>query len=205
LGDLEAVVRLRFAPGSTRPGTTLIEARPAVGDLPSRRHAGGAVRVVGPEHVRRTHPGHKTLLLQPGHHSRSLARELGVEELIVVDDSGRVREGASSNVFCVRGGTLLTPPLRDGILPGITREVVLRLAREARIPVTTESVPESALRAADEIFLTSAIRTVMPVVAVDDRTLGPAGPITRRLAAATDRAIENREPSRPRNADATRT
>jgi branched-subunit amino acid aminotransferase/4-amino-4-deoxychorismate lyase len=78
---------------------------------------------------------------------------------------------------------VVTPPLRSGVLPGVTREVVMRLARRAAMPVREEPIPIARLRRADEVFLTASTIEVMPVVRLGSHRLGSGtpGPVTRRL------------------------
>lgn len=107
----------------------------------------------------------------------------GGEDAIMCNAEGHVAEGATSNVFAVAAGELLTPHLRAGLLPGITREVVCELAADIGRPVCHTTVRPSDLRAADEVFLTSSVRGIMPVTRLDGQTIGDgqAGPITREL------------------------
>jgi branched-chain amino acid aminotransferase len=111
------------------------------------------------------------------------AREQGAHEAVLLDHDDRVTEGASSNLFVVADGQLLTPPLSAGILEGITRHKVFGLAAAAGFPVTERAIHRRELRSADEIFLTSTQREILPVQRVDDRIVGDGrpGPITRRL------------------------
>lgn len=114
-----------------------------------------------------------------------VARDQGAHEALLVDHDDHVTEGASSNLFVVAGGQLLTPPLSAGILEGITRHKVCDLAAEAGYPVTERAIHRRELRRADEIFLTSTLREILPVQRLDDHTVGDGrpGPITRRLLA----------------------
>lgn len=118
--------------------------------------------------------------------SRALreARLAGSDEAIFVDRRGVVSEGATSNVFFVRGEMLLTPA-EDGILAGITRAVVLELAQESGLEVRFEAPTVDELVAADEVFITSSLRGIVPVVGIDGQTAGSGamGPVTRRLRA----------------------
>jgi branched-chain amino acid aminotransferase len=111
------------------------------------------------------------------------ARAHGAQEALLVDGTGCVTEGASSNVFAVRRGVLETPPLTAGLLAGITRAHVIRIARELGIPFREEVLPLGILEEADEAFLTSTAREVLPVVRVGERKLGSGspGPLTARL------------------------
>lgn len=111
------------------------------------------------------------------------ARQKGAAEALVVDASGHVVEGASSNVFVVKSGRLATPPESAGILVGITREGILRAAAGLGIPVDERLVTLEELYAADEVFVTSSIREVLSVVNVDGHAVGAGapGPIARAL------------------------
>jgi len=114
------------------------------------------------------------------------ARAHGAHEALLVDRAGNVTEGASSNVFAVREGALVTPPSAARILEGVTRALVLGLAREAGLEVRERPLSLRALEEADEAFLTSTVREVLPLVRVAERTVGEGrpGPVTRRLHAA---------------------
>jgi branched-chain amino acid aminotransferase len=114
-----------------------------------------------------------------------VARRAGAHEAVLLDARGRVTEGASSNIFTAGQGRLRTPPLSAGILQGITREKVLATARAAGLPVTEEELWPEDLFGAEEVFLTSTLREILPVTRVDERTVGDgqAGPVTKRLRA----------------------
>ena len=111
------------------------------------------------------------------------ARRQGAYEAILCGGDGTVAEGASSNVFLVKGGEVRTPGLDVGILDGITRALVLGLCRAHGIPLAETRFTPDDLRAADEAFITSATRWVLPVTRVDDAVLGDGrpGPVTRKL------------------------
>ncbi len=114
------------------------------------------------------------------------AQSRGAEEAVLLNQKGEVAEGASTNVFVVRGGTLLTPLLETGILAGITREVVLELAEGLGIPRREQALVPEDLLSADEAFLTSTTREVVPIRTVDGRPLGRVqpGPVTQRILAS---------------------
>lgn len=111
------------------------------------------------------------------------AKGKGAHEALIADAGGHVVEGASSNVFVVSGGRLATPPESAGILVGITRAHVLESARALGIPTEERAVSLADVYGADEVFITSSIRELIPVVRVDDRVVGPGnpGPISRAL------------------------
>jgi len=110
----------------------------------------------------------------------------GAFEAILLNEIGEIAETAGANVFLVKEGTLLTPPLDAGILPGVTRRVVLDLAAGLAVPAREEPVAVKDLLAADEVFITSTLKEVLPVATVDGRPVGPErpGPVTLRLLAA---------------------
>ena len=94
-----------------------------------------------------------------------------------------MREGTSSNVFVVSGGELLTHPLTHDILPGITRQVIIGICRDIGLVVEESFFDTGRLYGADEVFFTGTVSEVLPVVAIDSRTIGDGkvGPMTRRL------------------------
>jgi branched-chain amino acid aminotransferase len=108
-----------------------------------------------------------------------------------LDVADRVREGTTSNVFIVRGQTLVTPPDDAGILLGITRARVVELAPQIGLSVKFSPLVVADLLAADEVFLSSSMREILPVVSVDGVEVGNAkpGPWTRALHAAFRRAV----------------
>jgi branched-chain amino acid aminotransferase len=110
-------------------------------------------------------------------------RRLGAYEAILCGADGSVAEGSTSNVFTVVGGEVRTPPLEVGILDGITRAKVFELCREGGLRVVEMRIFPDELRAAEEVFITSATRGVLPVTRVDDRPVGDGrpGPTTKKL------------------------
>jgi len=111
------------------------------------------------------------------------AKSRGGHEALVVDALGNVVEGASSNLFVVKAGRLQTPPEGAGILVGITRAFVLDAAAVLGIAVDEIDLRPEDLYQAQEVFITSSIRELLPVVLVDDRPVGSGtpGPVCRRL------------------------
>ena len=115
----------------------------------------------------------------------------GLDEALLLNDDGFIAEGGSSNVFFVRSSRLVTPSEGSGILPGLTRDVVIELADELDISVTEGTVGMAIIRQCDEAFLTSSTVEIMPMVTASDesgRTVkigtGKPGPITLQLMAA---------------------
>ncbi len=114
------------------------------------------------------------------------AREVGATEALIVDHEGRVVEGSTSNVFAVIGRRLITPSEADGILPGITRARILEVADALGIAVDLRPLTPGELHGADEVFISSSIREILPVVRIDDTSVGTGAPgaVTREIHAA---------------------
>jgi len=115
---------------------------------------------------------------------REQAESSGRVDDLMVDRDGHVTEGTVSNAFAVRGGTLVTPPVSEGILAGVTRGVVLELAAALRIPVEQSPLPVAELASVDEFFLTGAGKCLVSVDLLDGRALPAARPVTRALREA---------------------
>jgi D-alanine transaminase len=113
------------------------------------------------------------------------AKAAGAFEAWLVGEDGIVREGGSTNAYIVQNGNIVTHPLSARILPGIARATLLRLAREAQIPVVERPFSLEEALAADEALLTSTTAPMLPVVRIDGRPVGAGvpGPIAGRLAA----------------------
>ena len=122
------------------------------------------------------------------------AIDAGVAEAIMLNDDGNVAECTGDNLFIVEDGTLVTPPLDAGILPGITRGVVLELADREGVPKAEETIPPDRLYKADECFLTGTAAEIIGVTKVDDRQIGTGavGPVTQQFLAAFRKLIEDR-------------
>ncbi len=113
------------------------------------------------------------------------AARAGADDALLVYQ-GKVKETTSANLFVVRDGAVLTPPLGEGILAGVTRDLVLALARAVAGEAREEAIPFADLARAEEAFATGSVAGVRPVAVVDGRPLGAAapGPVTRRLQLA---------------------
>jgi branched-chain amino acid aminotransferase len=115
----------------------------------------------------------------------------GMDEALLLNDDGYIAEGGGCNIFFVKSDALLTPPLNSGILPGVTREVVIELAAGLGINVNEVDIRPEALERFDEAFVTNAMIEVMPVTAIREASghmvtigSGKPGTITRRLMQA---------------------
>jgi branched-chain amino acid aminotransferase len=107
----------------------------------------------------------------------------GFAEGIALDSDGHVSEGSGMNLFIVHDGTLFTPPLSASILPGITRDSIVKLAGDLNIPVKESVIPREMLYLADEVFFVGTAVEVTPIRSIDKITIGKgvAGPITRQI------------------------
>ncbi len=114
------------------------------------------------------------------------AQAKGALEPILLNAAGELAEGAGSNFFVVRGGHAVTPPLAAGILAGVTRAVLLEIGPSIGVPTREQALLPGDLFAADEAFLTSTLKELMPICNVDGRPIGDGkpGPVTRRLLQA---------------------
>ena len=118
--------------------------------------------------------------------ARQEARAKSADEAIMLNETGMVAEGSSSNIFCISDSVLLTPSIDCGALPGITREAVLELAPALGIRVKeTELMPQVLLQA-EEAFFTNAVIEIMPLTYIDDRQIGTgkAGAVTHTIMRA---------------------
>jgi branched-chain amino acid aminotransferase len=120
----------------------------------------------------------------------------GFDDAILLTEDGHVSEGAASNLFLVRQGHLITPPVSDNVLEGITRATIMELARDLWVETVERSVDRSELYAADEMFLVGTAFEIAPVVEVDRRAVGAGtvGPLTARLQQAYAEITRARTP-----------
>jgi branched-chain amino acid aminotransferase len=111
------------------------------------------------------------------------ANNAGVEEAVMLNAQGYVAEGTADNLFIVKGGRLLTPPLEAGALYGITRATVIELAEQAGVKVGEPNLTRYDLFNADECFVSGTGAEIMPVVKIDGRAIGNGkpGPLTKKL------------------------
>ena len=110
----------------------------------------------------------------------------GYDEAILLDTDGYVAEGSGENIYIVKGGTLYTPPLSSPVLAGITRDSVLRIAKDLGIPVLEQKFTRDTMYIADELFMSGTAAEITPVREVDNRRVGKGepGPVTRALQSA---------------------
>jgi len=109
------------------------------------------------------------------------ALKSGYDEAILLNSQGHVSECTGENLFLVKGGRIITPPLSAGALDGITRDSIMVIARDLGYEVVEENILRSDLYVADEAFLTGTAAEVVPIRAVDDRVIGEPGEVTRKI------------------------
>ncbi len=165
-------------------GRLIIWARPYPGYPPQLYENGMAALLAT---TRRNHHSplcrHKTLNYLDNLLAKAEATGKGADEAIVLNTDGHLSEASAANLFIVVAGQLMTPPLSDGPLPGIIRQVVLEIAGELEIPCRERSLLPEDLAQADEALLTNSLMGVMPLCRFADGTIGHGqpGPLTRRL------------------------
>jgi branched-chain amino acid aminotransferase len=127
---------------------------------------------------------------------KSEAEMNGFDEALVLTADGHASEASAANMFVVRDGVLLTPPVNDDILEGVTRRAILELAETFGIPIETRSIDRSEIYVADEMFLCGTGVQLSPVIELDHRPIagGAIGPITKQLHEAYFRAVRGNDP-----------
>jgi len=124
--------------------------------------------------------------------ARMTARAAGYDEAIFLNEQGYLAEGSTTNVFLVSHGELITPSFESGVLPGITRDAVLEIARDSNIKATERWVELNELIEAQEAFVTNSILELMPLVSIEGRPIGPgkAGKLTGDLLFAYRKLVD---------------
>jgi branched-chain amino acid aminotransferase len=176
-GSGEARVRLTLSLADP-PGAVFLSIQPLQPPPPEIYTCGVRVRISG---LRRSAPEVKATDFLTAAAPQRAALPAGVFELLLVDEAGSILECTSSNFFGVLAGRLWTAG--TGVLAGVTRGVVLDLARQAGLDVVLQPVPRSAIPELSEAFLTSSSRGVVPIVGIDEHPVGEGvpGPVSRRL------------------------
>jgi len=131
--------------------------------------------------------------------ARAEAVSGGYDEAILLNSSGFVADGLAHNIFVVIDGALITPPVSAGALPGITRDSIMTLGREAGLAVAVRDLVRSDLYLADECFLTGTAVGVVPLLSVDGRTVGAGrpGPVTTQLASTLSAVMHGTSAAHP--------
>ncbi|PIQ12192.1 MAG: branched chain amino acid aminotransferase [Hydrogenophilales bacterium CG_4_9_14_3_um_filter_59_35] len=123
------------------------------------------------------------------------AKSYGYQEAILIDEDGNLAEASASNLFLVQDGTLFTPTT-CAILPGITRDTVITIARDLGLKVNEEHIPQGRIFLADEVFLTGTASEVVPVTQINGQQVGSgkAGPVTKRISDTYRLVVRNAYP-----------
>ncbi len=123
------------------------------------------------------------------------SHKAGYEEAILLDDHGYVCEGSGENIYVVRDGRVITPPQTAGILDGINRKSIMRIAGDLGIEVLERNLARAELYLADEVFLSGTAAELVPVREIDDHRVGAGepGPVTRELQRVFDDALHGRD------------
>jgi D-alanine transaminase len=126
----------------------------------------------------------KAITLLPNSMLKQQALEAGALEALLIRD-GYLTEGAASNAYVVLDGTIYTAPKDEKVLAGITREVVIEIAQANKMPLLEEAVTEAQLKQADEIWVSSSTKEVVPITTLDDKAVGKGepGPIWQKMNA----------------------
>jgi D-alanine transaminase len=166
--------------------TVFLFTAPLVGPTQAQRDAG--VAAITAADIRWDRCDLKSVAMLGNVLMRQLAVDAGCTETIMLR-GGFLTEGSATNVFCVKNGIILCPPKDNRILPGITYDVVLELAARHGAPFAVRPVAEAELRAADELWITSSTKEVLPIVTLDGQPVGQGalagrpGPVTRQMYA----------------------
>ncbi len=168
----------QFPPAGTRPTVFAVANRL---ETPEALRVRGARAITTPD-IRWLRCDIKTIQLLPNILAKQAAIEVGATDALFVRD-GFVTEGSHTNVFAVVDGTLRTHPATNLVLPGVTRRVVLDIARRLAMPLREEPLAARDLARVEELFLVGTTTDVMPVVRVNELTIGSGspGPIAKRL------------------------
>lgn len=168
-------------PGNIEP-TVIITAKP-LDALHIASHQRDGVRAVFIRGCRPAIPWIKTLNYLPNVMGKAEAEKRGAFEGIFTGKDSSIKEGTSTSVFIVTKGAIKTPPLEEGVLPGITRKTVIRLAQNKGIPIREAPLYVKDLLGSGEAFLTNSVLEVTPLIRVEDFAIGGGspGPITRLI------------------------
>lgn len=192
-GCSDAYVRITLTRGALTKGLRLDHAGPptllvnvrALTPYPPEQYRNGAKLIISAVRQNSASPlaRHKTLSYLLYLLARQEATDAGANGAILLNEHGQVTEESVSNIFFVRDGRLLTPPVHCGLLPGIARGIVMELAQADGIGFEERPVRAGEVFDSDEVLLTNSLMEVMPVRSVDRRTIGQKapGPVTVRI------------------------
>ena len=149
--------------------------------LPKKYKTDGIAAITLPD-IRWQNCNIKAITLLPNSLLKQQAQDVGAQEALLIRD-GYLTEGAASNAYAVIDGTIYTAPKDEKVLPGITREVVLELAEKNGIPVIEQAVSEDQLKQAQEVWVSSSTKEVLPVTMLDGEIVGEGvpGPVWKQI------------------------
>jgi branched-chain amino acid aminotransferase len=189
------VGELSYDPASCRQSSLVVIVRPHVPPPPEVYDSGVAVALVS---TVRNHPAALNPIIKSNNllnNALAMQEALRMQgfEAVMRNQRGELAECSQSNLFVVKRGEALTPPIEAGLLAGITRAFVIEIARGAGVPAREAVLGDDDLFGADEAFLTSTTREIVPIVRVNDETIGTGcpGPVTRSLLDAYRRAADD--------------
>ncbi len=190
LSDARVRLTLTAGPQGGEPALVL-QAWPAT-SYPPEMYANGITAVIASMRRNETSPlAHiKSLSYLDNVLAKREALQAGADEALLLNTKGTLAEASLANLFIVRGGDMLTPPIEDGALPGVTRSAVLKLAEPTGLRASEATLTVDDLRDADEAFLTNAVAGLLPLVAVNGQSVGSGEPgkLTGRLRALYEAA-----------------
>ena len=179
------VGEISYDPSACPSPSVVIITKPHV-DAPASAYTDGVmVSMVG---ILRNHPGSVSPIIKSNNLLNNAlgnqeALRQGAFEAVMRNYRGEIAECSTSNIFIVKNGVAITPPLESGLLAGITREFVFEVAESLGVPTREQVLRDADLLGADEAFLTSTTRELVPIVRVDSNVIGSGtpGPVTKQL------------------------
>jgi len=180
-------------PGTCSSPTVLVTARNLI-PLPPEKYESGFKATLSSLHRNSQSPLSrlKSTCYMENILARMAARATGCDEAILLNEQGYLAEGSTTNIFLASNGELITPSLESGVLPGITREAVLEIARAANIKTMERQVELKELIEAEEAFVTNSILELMPLTLLDGKPIGTGKPgqLTKELLAAYRKLVD---------------
>ena len=171
-------------PDESAEAETIISADTVPADIEKVQKAGVKISLIDTIAIDYRSPlvSHKTVNYMPGILGLMEVRKKGGNEGLFVNNDGKVAEGITSNIFAVKNGVVMTPPLSAGILAGITRGIAIKVAHMLGIIVEERDITTEDLFSAEEFFITSSVREIVPVISFEKKSY-EIGPITKRMQA----------------------
>ncbi|MBE9503035.1 MAG: aminotransferase class IV [Proteobacteria bacterium] len=171
-------------PDESAEAELIVSADAVPGDVEKIQRAGIKLSLLDNMTIDHRSPlvSHKTVNYMPGILGLMEVRKKGGDEGLFVNNDGKVAEGITSNIFAVKNGVVMTPPLSAGILSGITRGIAIKVARMSGIAIEEKDMTIEDMLRAEELFITSSVREIVPVISFEGKTY-TVGPLTKRMQA----------------------